>query len=79
MKRLGKSTTNRMISGVCGGIAEYFNIDATVVRLIWALLTVFSAGVGGVILYIVCVVVMPDGVYNEPGPDDYTPYSDRSN
>jgi len=79
MKRLGKSTTNVVLSGVCGGIAEYFNIDPTIVRLIWALLTVMSVGFPGLILYIVCAIVMPRGVYNEPGPDDYTPYSDRAN
>ena len=78
MKRLCKSRTNKVISGVCGGIAEYFNIDPTIVRVIWALFTFFSAFFGGIILYIICAVVMPDAPVFEP-PNDYTDYSDRQN
>ena len=43
MKRLYRSKKNRIIAGVCGGIAEYFNIDPTIVRLLW-LLVVFERG-----------------------------------
>ena len=43
-KKLTKSATNRMISGVCGGIGEYFHLDATLIRLIWAILTVGEIG-----------------------------------
>ena len=60
-KRLYKSRQNRMISGVCGGIAEYFNIDPTVVRLIAVLLGFFAgAFIGGVIIYFICAAVIPD-------------------
>ena len=56
-KRLYKSNTSRMISGVCGGIAEYFNIDPTLVRLGWI---VFCAlGGSGVLAYIIAAIVMP--------------------
>lgn len=56
-KRLYKSNQNKMIDGVCGGIAEYFGMDPTVVRLLWLL---FSAlGGSGVIAYIVAAVVIP--------------------
>lgn len=60
MKRLRKAREDRKISGVCGGIAEYINVDPTVIRLLWILLTVFTAGVGGVVAYIVCAMIMPD-------------------
>lgn len=57
-KRLYKSTTDKKISGVCGGIANYFNIDPTIVRILWAL---FSLAYGtGVIAYIIFALVMPD-------------------
>lgn len=56
-KRLYKSNQNKMIDGVCGGIAEYCGMDPTVVRLLWVL---FSAlGGSGVIAYIVAAVVVP--------------------
>ena len=41
-KRLYRSDTNYMLAGVCGGIAEYFNVDPTLVRLAWAVITAFS-------------------------------------
>ncbi|MBR5866354.1 MAG: PspC domain-containing protein [Spirochaetaceae bacterium] len=57
-KRLTKSK-NKMLCGVCGGIAEYFNIDPTVVRLIVVFLAL--AGVGsGLLAYIVAAIIMPD-------------------
>ena len=59
-KRLYRSNNNKMICGVCGGIAEYFGIDPTLVRVGWALLTLISAGFGGVIAYIVAAVIIPD-------------------
>ena len=57
-KRLYKSITDKKISGVCGGIAEYFEIDSTIVRLAWVLFTVL--GGSGIIAYIVAALVMPD-------------------
>lgn len=59
-KRLYRSRSNRMISGVCGGIAQYFNIDPTLVRLIGILLLVVGVVVGGIIAYIVCTAVIPE-------------------
>ena len=58
MKRLTKSY-DRKICGVCGGIAEYLNIDPTIVRLIWLLL-VLCAGTG-VLAYIIAALIMPEG------------------
>lgn len=61
MKRLMKSAIDRKISGVCGGIGEYFNIDPTLIRLAFVLFTIF--GGSGVLLYLVCAIVMPDAIY----------------
>ena len=58
MKKLYKSN-NRMICGVCAGVAEYFGIDLTIVRLIWAALALSGTGI---LLYIVAVIVMPENL-----------------
>lgn len=58
-KKLYKSRTSRMICGVCGGVGEYFNIDPTVIRLIWAVLTVGGFGTG-LLVYIIAAIVMPE-------------------
>lgn len=57
-KRLYRSRSQRMISGVCGGIAEYFNVDPTVIRLI-AVLLALGAGTG-LLAYIICAIVIPE-------------------
>ena len=69
-KKLYKSTTDRKLCGVCAGIANYLNIDPTVVRLLWALIT-FLGG-AGVIAYIVCALVIPDEPYNNNYQDTDT-------
>lgn len=56
-KKLYRSKTDSMIAGVCGGIAEYFNFDASLVRLVWLLLF-FSGGVG-FIAYIIAWIIIP--------------------
>ena len=57
-KKLYKSSTDKKLAGVCGGIAEYFDIDSTLVRLGWV---VFCAlGGSGVLAYIIAALVMPD-------------------
>ena len=56
-KRLYKIEEGKILDGVCGGIAEYFDLDPTLVRLLWVL---FSACVGsGVVAYIICALVFP--------------------
>ena len=57
-KKLYKSTRERKICGVCGGIAEYFDIDPTLVRLAWVLFIL--AGGSGIIAYIIAALIMPD-------------------
>ena len=56
-KKLYKSNTNKMLEGVCGGIAEYFGIDPTIVRLAWV---VFCALRGsGILAYIIAAIIIP--------------------
>lgn len=57
-KKLTRSN-NKMLGGVCAGIAEYFDIDATLVRVIYAVLSCFCVGFPGVILYIILLIIMP--------------------
>ncbi|WP_289104906.1 PspC domain-containing protein [uncultured Bacteroides sp.] len=52
-------SNDRMIAGVCAGLAEYFGLDITVVRVAYALLTVFTA-FSGVIVYLILMIVMPE-------------------
>ena len=58
-KRLYKSRNNKMICGVCAGIADYFNIDPSIVRVLWAVLPL-AAGTG-VLAYIACAIILPEG------------------
>jgi phage shock protein C len=60
-KKLYKSNSNKMIAGVCGGLAEYFNFDASVIRILWAL-SVLLLGTG-LLVYIVCALVIPNNTY----------------
>lgn len=57
-KRLYRSRSNRMLSGVCGGLGEFFSIDPTVIRLIFVLGTVFGLG-SLLVAYIVLMIVVP--------------------
>jgi len=57
-KKLYKIEEGKKIDGVCGGIAEYLNVDPTLIRLIWALVTLCTAGTG-LIAYVICAVIMP--------------------
>ena len=57
MKKLMKCESDRIICGVCSGVANYIGIDVTAVRLIWALVSVF--GGMGIIAYIVAALIMP--------------------
>lgn len=59
-KRLYRSRTKKMVAGVCGGIAEYFNIDETIVRLGVALVAAVTGGVPGLVFYFIAAVVMPE-------------------
>lgn len=62
-KKLYRSTTDKKLAGVCAGIAEYFGWDPTMIRLAYALLTLFWGT--GILVYIICALVIPQK------PDDY--------
>ena len=59
VKKLKKSATNKTICGVCGGIGEYFNVDPTIIRIIWVILSFGSVGFG-IILYFIVAVIIPN-------------------
>ena len=58
-RKLYRSRKNRMICGVCGGVAEYFNIDPTLIRLV---LAIFAFTGTGIFAYIVAAIIIPDEV-----------------
>lgn len=72
-KRLYRSKTQVKISGVCGGIAEYFDIDATLVRLLWVLGSFATALFTGLLIYVICAFVIPE----DPGVID-ADYEERT-
>lgn len=58
-KSLRRSNDNKMLAGVCGGLANYFDIDATVLRVIYVLVSIFSAAFPGILVYLILWVLMP--------------------
>ncbi len=59
-KPLHRSRTNRMIAGVVGGLAEYIGMDPVLARVLYVLISVFSAAFPGILVYIILWVVMPE-------------------
>ncbi|MFA4826549.1 MAG: PspC domain-containing protein [Methanoregula sp.] len=70
MKRLYRSKTRRMLAGVCGGLGDYLGIDPTIIRLVWAVLTLFTWGIW-FLAYIVAWVIVPEE--ETPPEDPFTP------
>jgi phage shock protein PspC (stress-responsive transcriptional regulator) len=71
-RRLTRSPTDAKIAGVCGGLAEYFGVDATPIRLLWIILSILcGAVIGGVIAYLIAWVIIPKR--NELVPTTITP------
>ena len=58
VKKLYRSKKNRVIAGVCGGIAEYFNIDPTLVRLLWIFFVIIWGS--GILAYIIAWIIIPE-------------------
>ncbi len=58
--RLRRSRSNRMIAGVVGGLAEYFDMDATLLRVLYVAVSVLSAAFPGALVYVILWIVMPD-------------------
>jgi phage shock protein PspC (stress-responsive transcriptional regulator) len=65
MKRLFRSKKDRMLGGVCAGLGEHLDVDPTVIRLVWAVITVLSLGTG-ILVYIIAWIIIPE---EEPGVD----------
>jgi len=59
MKQLYRSKNNRMLGGVCAGLGEHLDVDPTVIRLIWAVVTLLSFGTG-IIIYILAWIIIPE-------------------
>ncbi len=57
-KKLYKSNSDKKLAGVCGGVAEYFDVDSTIIRLAWVVFTL--AGGAGLLAYIIAAIVMPN-------------------
>ncbi|MDO4483670.1 MAG: PspC domain-containing protein [Clostridia bacterium] len=62
-KRLYKSRDNKMITGVCGGVAEYLDLDPTIIRLVWTILCAVAGS--GILCYIVASLIIPDRTDDE--------------
>jgi phage shock protein C len=72
-KRLMRSSADCKIAGVCGGIAEYLEIDATLVRLVWLLIFIFTGFVPGGLAYLICWAVMPQAPFPIPAAAQQAP------
>jgi phage shock protein PspC (stress-responsive transcriptional regulator) len=62
LKKIYLSATDKKIAGICGGLAEYLNIDSTIVRLAWVFLTLFTAFFPGFIAYIIAWMIIPQKI-----------------
>jgi phage shock protein PspC (stress-responsive transcriptional regulator) len=71
IRRLTRSRTNGTIAGVCAGFADYFGVDVVLVRLLFVILSIAGAVIGGVIVYLAAWLIMPEG------DDQPVPAADR--
>lgn len=68
MKRLYRSKKERMLGGVCGGLGEHLDVDPTVIRLVWAVITLLSLGTGLLIYLVAWILIPEEGVADPSGP-----------
>ncbi len=59
IKRLYRSEQNKVISGICGGLGEYFSVDAVILRLVYLLITIFTGVIPGILVYLLAVLIVP--------------------
>ena len=59
-KKLYRSKSRRMISGVCGGLEDYLGIDVTIIRLVWVIFSIIAGFFPGLIAYVVATVIIPE-------------------
>jgi len=65
MKRLYRSRKERMLGGICGGLGEHIDVDPTIIRLVWVVVTLLSLGTG-IIVYLIAWIIIPES------PDEST-------
>jgi phage shock protein C len=61
MKRLYRSRKEKMLGGVCGGLGEHIDVDPTIIRLAWAVVTVLSVGMG-ILIYLIAWIIIPESL-----------------
>lgn len=59
-KKLYRSRTKKSVAGICGGLEDYFNIDVTIIRLIWVAITIATGIFPGVIAYVAAALIIPE-------------------
>jgi phage shock protein C len=64
MKRLYRSRKDQILGGVCGGLGEHIDVDPTIIRLVWAVVTILSIGFG-LIVYLIAWIIIPESL-DEP-------------
>jgi len=62
-KDLRRSVANRQIAGVCGGLAEYLGLDPTALRVVYVLVSIFSAAFPGIVVYLILWLLIPEREY----------------
>lgn len=72
MKKLYRSSENRVFAGVCGGIGEYVDVDPVILRVLWVVVTIFTGIMPGLVAYILAIFIIPP----HRGPKVYEQKSD---
>jgi phage shock protein C len=65
-KKLVRSRTDRKIAGICSGMGAYFDLDVTVVRFVWALVTIMAGVLPGIVVYLLAWIIIPEGPEARP-------------
>jgi len=73
---LYKSSNNKVLAGVCGGIGEYFAIDTVIIRLLWVVFTLM--GGAGLIAYIIAAIIIPERNSNQTFEENYAGYEEHN-
>lgn len=71
-KKLYRSETDKVLAGVCGGLAEYFDVDSVLLRLIWVLVVVMSGIFPGVLVYLLAILIVPKKPITPTSPESKT-------
>ncbi|MBC8464956.1 MAG: PspC domain-containing protein [Parcubacteria group bacterium] len=59
MKKLYRSSENKVFAGVCGGIGEYASVDPVILRVLWVIITIFTGVAPGIVVYILAIFIIP--------------------